>query len=85
MMEARLSALFKTADEYEILEKFKGETLKGKTYLPLFPYFAHVSDLSWSMQRIVRLKFVRIQTLIDFLVENFRIGSLPCIDGLVRH
>ena len=42
MMEARLSALFKTAEEYEILEKFKGETLKGKTYLPLFPYFANV-------------------------------------------
>lgn len=42
MMEARLSALFKTAEEYEILERFKGETLKGKTYLPLFPYFAHV-------------------------------------------
>lgn len=44
MLEARLSALFKSADEYEILEKFKGEVLKGKTYLPLFPYFAHVSS-----------------------------------------
>lgn len=42
MMEARLVALFKTADEYELQGRFKGETLKGKTYLPLFSYYAHV-------------------------------------------
>lgn len=42
MMEARLSALFKSEEEYEILDRFKGETLKGKTYLPLFPYYANV-------------------------------------------
>ncbi|XP_077985706.1 isoleucine--tRNA ligase, cytoplasmic-like isoform X2 [Glandiceps talaboti] len=39
MMEARLSALFKKEEEYEILERFKGETLKGKGYKPLFEYF----------------------------------------------
>ena len=39
MMEARLSALFKTAQEYEILETFKGITLKDKSYKPLFNYF----------------------------------------------
>lgn len=44
MMEARLVALFKTSEEYEILDRFKGDTLKGKTYLPLFPYFAHVTS-----------------------------------------
>jgi isoleucyl-tRNA synthetase len=43
MMEARLSALFKSGEEYEIVERFKGEVLKGKTYLPLFPYFASVT------------------------------------------
>jgi len=43
LMEARLEALYKKADEYVILEKFLGETLFGKTYEPLFPYFAHVS------------------------------------------
>ena len=42
MMEARLSALFKSGEEYEIVERFKGEVLKGKTYLPLFPYFSSV-------------------------------------------
>ncbi|XP_057312856.1 isoleucine--tRNA ligase, cytoplasmic-like [Hydractinia symbiolongicarpus] len=39
MMEARLSALFKTEDQYTVLEKFAGKTLAGKTYKPLFPYF----------------------------------------------
>ena len=42
MMEARLSALFKTEEEYSILDKFKGSTLKGKTYKPIFEYFAHL-------------------------------------------
>lgn len=42
-MEARLCALYKKEDQYQVLSKFKGETLKGKTYLPLFPYYAHVS------------------------------------------
>lgn len=49
MMEARLSALFKTEEEYEIQDRFKGEKLKGKTYLPLFPYFASVTALSFSV------------------------------------
>ncbi|XP_048257578.1 isoleucine--tRNA ligase, cytoplasmic-like [Haliotis rufescens] len=39
MMEARLVALFKSEEEYTILEKFKGKTLEGKKYKPLFPYF----------------------------------------------
>ncbi|XP_013398434.1 isoleucine--tRNA ligase, cytoplasmic isoform X2 [Lingula anatina] len=39
MMEARLDALFKTPQEYTILDKFKGITLKGKKYEPLFPYY----------------------------------------------
>ena len=40
MMEARLCALFKNEDEYEILKKYKGSDLKGKGYKPLFGYFA---------------------------------------------
>ncbi|KAJ8259862.1 hypothetical protein GJAV_G00174320 [Gymnothorax javanicus] len=39
MMEARLAALFKSEDEYTLLEKFPGKTLKGKRYKPLFDYF----------------------------------------------
>lgn len=39
LMEARLEALFKKPEEYTILERFKGATLKGKTYKPLFNYF----------------------------------------------
>lgn len=44
MMEARLEALFKKEDEYTVLEKFQGSTLAGKKYLPIFPYFSHVSS-----------------------------------------
>ncbi|KAL3312459.1 Isoleucine--tRNA ligase, cytoplasmic, partial [Cichlidogyrus casuarinus] len=39
LMESRLSSLFKKAQEYKILEKFKGSTLKDKRYLPMFDYF----------------------------------------------
>ncbi|XP_071961257.1 isoleucine--tRNA ligase, cytoplasmic-like [Antedon mediterranea] len=39
LMEARLGALFKKEAEYEIIGKFKGSTLKGKKYKPLFNYF----------------------------------------------
>ena len=42
LLEARLCALYKSEEEYEILERFKGETLRGKKYLPLFPYFSQV-------------------------------------------
>jgi len=39
VMEARLSSLFKSPDEYEILEKAKGSTYLGQRYRPLFDYF----------------------------------------------
>ena len=39
LMEARLPHLYKAAAEYEVREKFKGSTLKGKKYTPLFQYF----------------------------------------------
>ncbi|XP_069822571.1 isoleucine--tRNA ligase, cytoplasmic [Dendropsophus ebraccatus] len=44
LMEARLSALYKTEAEYEILDRFPGITLKGKRYKPLFDYFAKAVD-----------------------------------------
>lgn len=57
MMEARLSALFKSAEEYEVLDKFKGEALKGKTYLPLFPYFTNVSTQTFQEKCFSNLSF----------------------------
>eukprot|EP01100_Stratorugosa_tubuloviscum_P007126 TRINITY_DN2995_c0_g1_i1.p1 TRINITY_DN2995_c0_g1~~TRINITY_DN2995_c0_g1_i1.p1 ORF type:complete len:1143 (+),score=551.91 TRINITY_DN2995_c0_g1_i1:135-3563(+) len=44
LLEDRLIALYKKSkdnksEEYEILEKFKGSTLEGKKYIPLFNYF----------------------------------------------
>ena len=39
VMEALLSQLFKSPEEYEILDKAKGSTYKGQSYKPLFNYF----------------------------------------------
>lgn len=44
LMEARLSALYKAEDEYEVLERFPGINLKGKKYKPLFDYFSKAAD-----------------------------------------
>ena len=37
MMEARLVELFKKPEDYTVLEKMKGVSLKGLSYTPLFP------------------------------------------------
>ncbi|XP_036387255.1 isoleucine--tRNA ligase, cytoplasmic [Megalops cyprinoides] len=44
MMEARLGALFKSEDEYTVVDKFPGKMLKGKKYKPLFDYFIKSKD-----------------------------------------
>ncbi|XP_046853960.1 isoleucine--tRNA ligase, cytoplasmic-like [Xenia sp. Carnegie-2017] len=44
MMEARITALFKQPDDYTILERFQGNTLKDKTYKPLFNYFDQLKN-----------------------------------------
>ena len=41
LMEARLSSMYKKEEDYVVLDKFKGETLKNKKYKPIFPYFKH--------------------------------------------
>ena len=42
--ESRLSAYYKPDALPEVLDKFKGLTLMGKTYEPLFPYFAEKAE-----------------------------------------
>jgi len=44
MAEKRVPDLFKTADLYVVKEKYKGKDLKGKRYVPLFPYFAKEAE-----------------------------------------
>ena len=44
MLRDRLGALFKTEEEYTILEEMKGESLVGKKYKPLFDYFADMKS-----------------------------------------
>ncbi|CAF4431090.1 unnamed protein product, partial [Adineta steineri] len=41
LMEKRVADLYKKPDAYQVLETFKGSTLKGMHYTPLFPYFAN--------------------------------------------
>jgi isoleucyl-tRNA synthetase len=40
LAEARLPAYYKTAEDYQIIRRFKGADLAGLEYEPLFPYFA---------------------------------------------
>ncbi len=40
MATARVSALFRKAEDFEIVATLKGSDLKGWSYEPLFPYFA---------------------------------------------
>ncbi len=42
LMEARLPSMYKKEEDYAVLGKFKGVTLKNKKYKPIFPYFAHL-------------------------------------------
>ncbi|CAH0724977.1 unnamed protein product, partial [Brenthis ino] len=39
LQETRFPFIFKNVEDFEILEKFLGETLKGLKYTPLFDYF----------------------------------------------
>nr|XP_056709456.1 isoleucine--tRNA ligase, cytoplasmic [Euleptes europaea] len=39
LMEARLVSLYKSENEYAVLDRFPGISLKGKKYKPLFEYF----------------------------------------------
>ncbi|XP_043220915.1 isoleucine--tRNA ligase, cytoplasmic-like [Amphibalanus amphitrite] len=39
MMEARLSSMYKSEDDYTVMKKMKGSKLKGRPYKPLFNYF----------------------------------------------
>ena len=43
-MEARLKAVFKSEEDFSVLEKFKGKTLENKGYQPLFNYFKHFKE-----------------------------------------
>ncbi len=40
MATARISSIFRKAEEFEVIATFKGSDLKNWTYEPLFPYFA---------------------------------------------
>lgn len=39
LAEARLSAVFRKAESYEVLERFKGTALQGVRYEPIFPQY----------------------------------------------
>ena len=41
-MEARTDVLFKSPDEYKVIDRFPGKALKDLEYEPLFDYFIEV-------------------------------------------
>lgn len=45
LMEARLSAMYKSAEEYSVEDTFKGSSLRGRRYIPLFRYYERMSRL----------------------------------------
>ncbi|KAK6106649.1 isoleucine--tRNA ligase [Brugia pahangi] len=44
LMEERISELYKDIEDYEIVDRFEGKVLEGKTYQPLFPYFSEMKN-----------------------------------------
>ncbi|KAL3998092.1 isoleucine--tRNA ligase [Acanthocheilonema viteae] len=53
LMEERISELYKDVEDYEILDRFKGKVLEGKTYQPLFPYFAEMKNKTGAFRILV--------------------------------
>ena len=71
LMEARLVALYKEESEYEILDKFLGKTMFGKSYKPLFPYFSEVETV-----------FIALKTFSDQIAfTDERNRSFPYFNG----
>jgi len=56
-MEARVEALFKSPDLYEVEGSMLGKDLKGKKYKPIFDYFAHVRTVSNVVNLVKELCF----------------------------
>ncbi len=44
LAEARLPMYYKEAGDYKLIGKLKGSELNGRTYKPMFPYFANLAD-----------------------------------------
>ncbi|KAL5969721.1 Isoleucine--tRNA ligase cytoplasmic [Taenia solium] len=61
IMECRLEWFYKKAEDYEILEKMKGEKLVGLKYKPLFDYFIKLKE-SRGAFRIVGDAYVTEET-----------------------
>jgi isoleucyl-tRNA synthetase len=59
LMEARVEALFKSPDLYEVLGSMFGKELKGKKYKPIFDYFANV----------------RFDTILSIVIQNLPLFS----------
>ncbi|MCP9261114.1 Isoleucine--tRNA ligase, cytoplasmic [Dirofilaria immitis] len=53
LMEERISELYKDVEDYEILDRFKGKILEGKTYQPLFPYFTEMKNKTGAFRILV--------------------------------
>ena len=97
MLEDRLIALFKTPEEYTVLEKMTGSSLLGKKYKPLFPYFQSLksSEADKGAFRIVSDTYVTsesgtgvVHQAPGFGEDDFRVclkyGILRKVRGIVQ-
>lgn len=50
--------LYKSSDEYEVLETFDGKALSGKKYEPVFPYYRHLEDEGRKVFRVLLGTFI---------------------------
>jgi isoleucyl-tRNA synthetase len=44
LAEARLTAYYKKPEDYQIVARYTGSELAGRSYAPLFPYFSHLKE-----------------------------------------
>ncbi|KAH7729468.1 isoleucyl-tRNA synthetase [Aphelenchoides avenae] len=58
VMEERVHQLYKSTDDYQVLETFDGKALSGKKYEPVFPYFRHLEDEGRKVFRVLLGTFI---------------------------
>lgn len=56
LAKGRLAQNYKDTGEYKIVEEFKGKTLEGLRYLPVFNYFAHLDAFRVILEDSVSLE-----------------------------
>jgi isoleucyl-tRNA synthetase len=71
LAESRLKAFYgKDKKTYEILQKFKGKDLEGKSYIPMFDFFAERKTNGCFKVQVA-----------DFVTDDSGTGIVHCAPG----